>query len=145
MTDVLEESRKFWDGHAGRNPLWAILSDPSKKDRKWDVSRFFQTGMAEISSVFYQLDSRRIMMGRASALDFGCGVGRLTQALARYFDRVVGVDISPRMLELAAGLNRFPLKVSYVCNQAADLKVFGAGKFDFIVSSPKCRFSKARM
>ena len=36
---------------------------------------------------------------RKAALDFGCGVGRLTIPFAAYFDRLVGVDISPTMLE----------------------------------------------
>jgi SAM-dependent methyltransferase len=38
---------------------------------------------------------------RRRALDFGCGVGRLSQALARYFDSVVGIDIAPTMVEMA--------------------------------------------
>jgi SAM-dependent methyltransferase len=135
MTDVLEDSRNFWDGHARRDPLWAILSESAKKDGKWDLGRFFQTGVAEISSLFYELDSRRVPMRRGSALDFGCGVGRLTQALAPHFDRVVGVDVSPNMVELAASLNRFPLNVSYTWNQAPDLRVFGDAEFDFVVSN----------
>ncbi|RYD92107.1 MAG: class I SAM-dependent methyltransferase, partial [Sphingomonadales bacterium] len=36
------------------------------------------------------------------ALDFGCGVGRLTLGLAPFADRVVGVDVSPPHLRLAA-------------------------------------------
>jgi SAM-dependent methyltransferase len=134
LTDALENSRTFWDGHAQRDPLWAIISDSDKKDGKWDLRRFFQTGIAEISSLFYELDSRRVPMRRRSALDFGCGVGRLTQALAPHFERVVGVDISPAMVELARGLNRFPREVSYVCNLAPDLHVFGDAEFDFVVS-----------
>jgi SAM-dependent methyltransferase len=38
-----------------------------------------------------------------SALDFGCGVGRLTLALARRAGRVIGVDAAPTMLAIAAG------------------------------------------
>lgn len=37
-------------------------------------------------------------MTRNRALDFGCGVGRLTLALAKEFDAVVGLDISDAML-----------------------------------------------
>ncbi|PYR57060.1 MAG: SAM-dependent methyltransferase, partial [Acidobacteria bacterium] len=135
MTDPLEDSRNFWDGHARRDPLWAILSESAKKDGKWGLGRFFQTGVAEISSLFYELDSRRVPMRRGSALDFGCGVGRLTQALAPHFDRVVGVDISPNMVQLATGLNRFPGNVSYVWNQAPHLQRFGDAAFDFVVSN----------
>jgi len=135
MTDFLEESRSLWDAHARRDPLWAILSDPDKKGGKWDVRRFFQTAVGEISLIFYQLRSSGIEPGRGSALDFGCGVGRLTQALAWHFDRVVGVDVSPAMIGAAEKLNQRPLTVSYVWNQAADLKIFGDDGFDFIVSN----------
>lgn len=38
---------------------------------------------------------------RGVALDFGCGVGRLTRALAAFFDRATGVDISSSMIEEA--------------------------------------------
>ena len=135
MTGIIEDSRTFWDQHAQRDPLWAILSDPSKGGRTWDVERFFQTGAAEIASLLYQLDSRSIAMRRRSALDFGCGVGRLTQALGPHFDRVVGVDVSPKMITLARKMNRFPQKVSYTGNQAADLRVLDDAEFDFIVSN----------
>ena len=135
MTDVLEGSAQLWDSHARRDPLWAILSDPSKKCGRWDVKRFFQTGVGEISLLFYQLHSRGIVVTRRSALDFGCGVGRLTQALAPHFDQIVGVDVSPRMIELATALNRFPLRARYAWNQRADLIAWGDGTFDFIVSS----------
>jgi SAM-dependent methyltransferase len=39
---------------------------------------------------------------RRSMLDFACGTGRITSAASPYFDRVVGVDISPEMLKCAA-------------------------------------------
>ena len=42
---------------------------------------------------------------RDRALDFGCGVGRLTRALGDRFDAVVGVDISAGMVEQARRLN----------------------------------------
>jgi trans-aconitate methyltransferase len=37
----------------------------------------------------------------ASALDFGCGIGRLTRALTKRVARVHGVDVSPTMIALA--------------------------------------------
>jgi ubiquinone/menaquinone biosynthesis C-methylase UbiE len=36
-----------------------------------------------------------------SVLDFACGTGRITGILKNYFERIVGVDISPDMLEQA--------------------------------------------
>lgn len=135
MTDALAGSRKFWDAHAERDPLWAVLSDAGKDERKWDVRRFFQTGVNEVALIFYRLESHGIDVTRGAALDFGCGVGRLTQALAPRFDRVVGVDVSPRMVTTAASLNRFPDRASYVWNDAPHLKTFSDGTFDFIYTN----------
>jgi SAM-dependent methyltransferase len=135
MTDVLDESRKFWDAHAERDPLWAALSDAGKEERRWDLRRFFQTGVNEVALVLYQLQSLGIEVSHRSALDFGCGVGRLTQALASRFERVVGVDISPKMIEAASALNAFPTRASYIWNAEPHLRRFNNDTFDFIYTN----------
>jgi SAM-dependent methyltransferase len=134
VTQPLEPIRQFWEEHARRDPLWAVLSDGAKRDGQWDSAAFFATGVTEIGSLLRDLDAQGIIFSRGAALDFGCGVGRLTQALAPHFARAVGIDISPSMLDVANRRNRFPERVSYVSNQTADLRVFPDGTFDFLVS-----------
>src|SRR5688500_6864333 len=135
MKDTLESVRQFWDRHARRDPLRAILSHNAKRDGKWDTTRFFETGANEIAAMMCELDAQGIVPSRGAALDFGCGVGRLTQALGLHFGRVVGVAISPTMCDAATELNRFPTTVSYICNDAPDLRVLLDDTFDFIYSS----------
>ena len=135
MTDTLDDSRRFWDAHAQRDPLWAVLSDAGKEERKWDIRRFFKTGVSEIALVLYQLQSYRIELERGCALDFGCGVGRLTQALAPRFNRVVGLDVSPKMLARATALNAFPDRAEYICNDAPHLRIFADNTFDFVYTT----------
>jgi SAM-dependent methyltransferase len=135
MTERLTDSQDLWDGHARRDPLWAILSEPTKKGGRWDTERFFQTGVAEISHILYHLRLRQITIVRRRALDFGCGVGRLSQALAPYFARVDGVDVSPAMVGLARSCNRHGERVTYHANDRPDLSVFPDGTFDLVVSS----------
>src|SRR5512147_2288602 len=96
---------EFWEDAAQRDPLWAILSDPTKRGRQWDLGEFFETGRREISLLLYQLRQLGHPPSAGRALDFGCGVGRLTQALAATFAEVVGVDVSPTMIRLARELN----------------------------------------
>ena len=127
-------TREFWEAAANRDPLWAILSNPSKRGRQWDLREFFETGRREISLLLYQLEQLRGMPLRRRALDFGCGVGRLTQPLAAFFDEVVGVDISPTMIRLAERLNRGPGKVRYVLGTGEDLREFTSNTFDFLYS-----------
>jgi SAM-dependent methyltransferase len=127
-------SDPFWEDAARKDPLWAILSDPAKKDRGWKLGEFFETGRREISLLLHQLEALGASPRRGTALDFGCGVGRLSQALAPSFDRVTGIDISPTMVRLADLLNQWPNKVQYLLNADANLSVVPSESQDFIYS-----------
>jgi len=135
MANFIEESGRLWDRHARRDPLWAILSNPDRTGGKWDLGRFMQTGVGEAATLLYELQALGITVARGAALDFGCGVGRLSQALAPHFDRITGVDVSAVMIEKAQVLNRFPQSVSYVCNRSSRLQQFPDRAFDFILSN----------
>jgi SAM-dependent methyltransferase len=56
------------------------------------------SGRSELESLFARLgaDPRG-----GTCVEVGCGPGRMTAALAERFDRVVGLDVSPAMLERA--------------------------------------------
>ena len=132
--NALNRVRHQWTALGERDPLWAILSETDKKDGGWSHAAFFQTGVEEISEVLRtarSLSSVRYGL----ALDFGCGVGRLSQALATHFERVVGVDIAESMIRSAVELNRFPDRCEYIHNVAADLSILPEGSADLIYSS----------
>lgn len=135
MGDDVVSEQAFWDRFARHDPLWAILSDPSKAGRRWDLRSFLETGRREVSLLMYQLRALGLSVRRDAALDFGCGVGRLTQPLAGHFDRVVGVDVSPEMIRLADQINQHSARVRYVCNARDDLTLFAAGEFTFMYSN----------
>ncbi len=121
----LEKLKNAWEGLAERDALSAILTDDSKVGGKWNIAEFMATGDAEIETVMNHL----ARIGHApdssgAALDFGCGVGRLTQALARRFASSVGVDISKHMIEQAQSLNQYP-HCRYVASSAARLPFDG--------------------
>lgn len=132
---ILERLQNVWEIHAKDDPFWAIISTPGKMGGKWDLNEFLQTGRHEIDQLLETLSSNDIEFERSSALDFGCGVGRLTQALARYFESVCGVDISPTMIENARTLNQYREKCTYHLNARADLRLFEDDQFSFIYSS----------
>ena len=71
---------------------------------------------------------------RRRALDFGCGIGRLTVALADYYDEVVGVDIAHSMVEQARQRNPAPDRIRYEHNTDPDLRKFPSGGFDLVCS-----------
>lgn len=127
--------QQFWDALARHDPLWAILSDPMKAGGRWRLADFMRSGEREVALLFLQLGRLGIAPRTAAALDFGCGVGRLTQALARRFETVVGVDVSARMVELARRVNRYGSRVTYVANDREDLAPVALGSVDFVYSN----------
>lgn len=129
----LEKLKNDWDSLAERDALWAILTDSSKAGGKWDVAEFMATGDAEIKTVMSHLAGLGCMPNNDAALDFGCGVGRLTQALARHFASCVGVDISRQMIQQAESLNRYA-HCRYVANSDAKLP-FPDASFSFVYSN----------
>jgi len=114
--------------------MWAILTDPAKAGGRWDATEFFATGVHDVGVFMQQAEAWGKPVGRRTALDFGCGIGRLSQALADHFDRVYGVDISSKMIELARQHNRQGARVEYVYNPEAELKRFENGSIDMVLS-----------
>jgi ubiquinone/menaquinone biosynthesis C-methylase UbiE len=130
----LEDVAQHWNGLGEADPMWAILAEPDRKGQRWDADEFFLTGVVQIRTLMEQLNSIGATPQNSHALDFGCGMGRLTQALARYFESVSGVDIAPSMLELAEKHNHFGTKCKYYLNKSPDLSLFPNEQFDFICS-----------
>jgi ubiquinone/menaquinone biosynthesis C-methylase UbiE len=112
-----------------------VLTAPSRRGGRWDEESFFSTGDAEIAHVLGAVERLERPLERGVALDFGCGVGRLTRALGRRFDRAVGVDISEVMVARASRLNRDVGACEFRVNTALDLAQFESDSFDFVYSS----------
>jgi len=129
---TLERLQRDWDELAEVDPLWSILSEPDKRDGRWDVDAFFATGPVEIAAVLERGRVHGYPAHRERALDFGCGVGRLTRAMAAHFDACHGLDISPRMIELARRWNQTIPACQFAVNQRDDLRLFSDGGFDFV-------------
>ena len=130
----LKALQHAWEGLARRDPLWAVLTAPDKRGNRWNETEFFATGVEAVEGILRHVESLGISFGRGKALDFGCGVGRLTQALASHFDEVHGVDIAPSMIERARSHNRWGDRCTYHVNDRDDLALFEDGAFDFVLS-----------
>ncbi|HEY1847575.1 MAG TPA: class I SAM-dependent methyltransferase [Opitutaceae bacterium] len=129
----LWQLRRHWDALARRDPLYAVLTDPGKEGRRWDKEGFLATGAAEIAADMERISLLAPDFRRGRALDFGCGAGRLTQALAAHFESVTGVDISEQMVDLARNLCDNP-RVRFTTGARSDLRAFPSGSFDLVYS-----------
>lgn len=119
-----------WEEMAAIDPLWAILSSPEKRFGKWELDEFLSTGQQEIATLIRSAEQLGLPRQRRRAIDFGCGIGRLTRALLNYFPECYGIDIAQNMLEQAQ-------RLTPQCHfrQAKDLKSFPAQHADLIYSS----------
>ena len=130
----IDELKKKWDYLGASDPLWAVITDHSKKGNQWNREEFFETGRTD-ARAFVAL-ARHLMPGFEieHALDFGCGVGRLTQGHVPFVNRITGVDISGPMIEQANLLNTSPEKADFQLNTKPDLSLFASETFTYIIS-----------
>jgi ubiquinone/menaquinone biosynthesis C-methylase UbiE len=132
----LKELQRNWEGLAQTDPLWAICTDPSKRNRQWTQEEFFAAGRKEIEAVLGYAARVGLCINKTSpALDFGCGVGRLTRALAKYFPECCGIDISPTMIGMAQELNGDRPGCYFQLNQDVQLQRLQNNYFGFIYTS----------
>lgn len=115
--------------------MWAILTQRERKGRRWTADEFFAEGRIEITALIDYLRSKGYGPPFGHALDFGCGVGRLSQALAEYCDTVTGVDIAPSMIASANHWNRHGDRCRYLVNGTPDLLQLPDATFDLIYSN----------
>jgi SAM-dependent methyltransferase len=129
--------RRDWDDLARLDPLWAIASTPGKQYGGWDEDAFAAGGRRKAERVMSWLDVLGAPANRARALDFGCGVGRLTIPFSETFEEVVGIDIAPGMLERAQSRTAEAGRpnVRYLLDEDGDLAVLADDIFDLVYSS----------
>jgi ubiquinone/menaquinone biosynthesis C-methylase UbiE len=124
-----------WDEIGSTDPLWGILSLPGKRGNKWDVEQFYATGTIEIDSLMAYLESIIERSAKGIALDFGCGVGRLSRRLSIYFRTVLAVDVSSIMLDLARKNNSKYKNIEFIQNREDNLRIISDDYVDFIYSN----------
>lgn len=127
--------QKNWEGLGSKDPMWAVLTNPLKKGRKWDPVSFYSSGEYEVKILLSLLTKRNIMLpDKTSALDFGCGLGRLSRGLASRFNKVTGIDISSSMIKQAKDENKAYENLQFICNPTDDLSILESNQFSFLLS-----------
>ena len=127
---LVEKMRREWDHRAKENHRYYIVN--SQTD--WSDEDFYRCG--EESVAHYVLtDMENVCQGKKpedmKVLDFGCGAGRVTRALAQVFGEVHGVDISGEMIGIARKTLGHLSNVRFHHSNGNDLNVLGDQCFDF--------------
>ncbi len=123
-----------WEALGDTDPLFGVLSDPSRYGGKWDLETFYASGRAHVEKLMRTLADARAAFEPGTCLDFGCGPGRLTVPLSERFRRTVGVDAARPMVQAARRHTPPGARCEFVVNQRADLRQFDAATFDVVHS-----------
>lgn len=103
----IAKSRSFWNQRAKENPYWYVSSCGPYENR--DLEGFWFSGFsiweelkkaAQLPPAFPQGEIYQPLPTDV-AVEIGCGVGRITRAIAREVGEVHAFDISREMVEIA--------------------------------------------
>jgi SAM-dependent methyltransferase len=118
----LRRMRRDWDRRARENARHYVATG----QLEWSDDQFFESGEQELRDHIFN-DLGNVCQGKdpktMSVLEIGCGAGRVTRALARFFGEVYAVDISRKMVRQARqALSEFP-QAHIFHNNGRDLSV----------------------
>lgn len=131
---AVERDRRDWQELAELDPYWAALTDSAKRSEGWNPEQFAASGREEVRRLLAYAEHLGHPVRRGAALDFGCGPGRVTRALAETFGSVVGVDVSESMVATARELVGDAGDCRFVAGTAA-LAELGGESFDLVYSN----------
>jgi SAM-dependent methyltransferase len=106
LTDPLfgpRDTDADWRALGQSQPYWGVLSHPdflTENITPERIESFYASGRDYIAQTVETLKKLTGETPSGPALDFGCGVGRLAEAMADHVP-TTGLDISPGMLALA--------------------------------------------
>jgi SAM-dependent methyltransferase len=106
LARMFARTQMQWEHLGKTEPYWSVLTQP----------QYYQNEFANHKDEFYASGafSRQLFVSALmrcgispaylhTCLEVGCGVGRITEHLAKVFDKVIGTDISGQHVELAQG------------------------------------------
>jgi SAM-dependent methyltransferase len=134
LEEQLQKMRADWDQRARENARHFV--DTANAD--WTDEEFFASGEKTLAEEILT-DLGNICQGKAPGemrvLEIGCGAGRVTRALGRFFGQVHAVDVSGEMVQLAKQALRDQPNAFVYQNNGKDLAVIPEIAFDFAFSS----------
>jgi GT2 family glycosyltransferase/SAM-dependent methyltransferase len=131
--DSAASMRADWDARADADAFYYVHSTKfGQSETEFDSSGYEnvrQLVKPELSRIQFAPGSHQ-----SRALEIGCGAGRMTRHIAALFDEVYGVDISPKMIAIAAERLRDVPNAHVQANSGRDLADFASSSFDFCFS-----------
>jgi SAM-dependent methyltransferase len=122
--------RSFWDRRAREDPFFFVDSRLRYGDP--DRERFWSRGEADLDALLGTLGAR--LRRSDVVVELGCGIGRLTRAIAARSARVIAVDVSGEMLAAARAENPDLGNVDWLLGDGVSLRQVPSGAADACIS-----------
>lgn len=125
--DIRQKMREDWDRRARVDPRYWVAATAEADEASYEASAARDAAAL--------LDGLRDRVGpEGRVLDLGCGIGRIAAEIAGRFAEVVGVDVSPAMIETARAMHADRRGLRFDANSGSDLAAFPAADMDLIFS-----------
>jgi ubiquinone/menaquinone biosynthesis C-methylase UbiE len=122
---------QFWNERARENAPHFIATNAASYDQP-DMAAFFNSGEEEVSHFLAAIDYNPSV--EMKMLEIGCGIGRMTRALAKRFGTVYGIDISSEMIDQGKRYLADCSNVHLSVSSGTDLCQFDNASIDFCFS-----------
>lgn len=120
------DAERYWDQRARENALFFV--DNQLDYRQPDVEQFWNGGPEALDRI---LDAVGLTIRPDETIvDIGCGVGRMTRALASRAARVIGIDVSSEMIARAREYNAGRASVEWIHGDGRSLAPIADGSVD---------------
>lgn len=109
MEKLFAHVNRSWHALGDTDPFYSVLTAPEYHGVpvQESVARFFESGLGDAERFLKTLERNNLDFSeRPVCLEYGCGLGRITRALAPHFSKTIGVDISASHLTQAQRLAR---------------------------------------
>jgi SAM-dependent methyltransferase len=124
------DARGFWDFLADDDAFKAV--DSRLEHYNPDLERFWAEGARDLE-LLLGIVGEDVGEGDA-VVEIGCGVGRITRALAERGATVRALDVSERMLEIAGRHNSELNHVEWILGDGVSLAGFASTSADIVIS-----------
>lgn len=124
IKEMFQPSSRSWSEHAKKGELRSVI-DPNdllgKKNSYIDTLQ--KTAIRSVLDIYNRENI---------VVDFGCGSGRITKYLSLFTNRVIGVDITKEMLDVAKAINK-KSNIDYLLVDGMNIPISN-GSVDLVVT-----------
>lgn len=123
----MRDTNKDWNIIGDVEPYFGVLTDQrylKKNITPQLIDEFYLSGVEYVDHTLDTLQGLSSAFSPKTALDFGCGVGRLLAPMCRKVDLAYGVDVSKGMLNLlSSNLSRMDISNYELFSEIPDIQV----------------------